>query len=298
MARNRDLFEDSTMSFGEHLEVLRVHVWRALIGMIVGVLVCLFIGDRLVEFLRQPIDDALRRNNMAEITNDVSKTDFFDFVTKWWNDELPNASDVPEEPTPDFADNELLVEVPVDYAIRMIEEVAPGTIANDPPQAEPPDSDTPASDNEEAAKPEVPTIQLLIRSDEIALWRATAERFNKPVALKVEEAFLTYIKVSVVAGFAMTSPWIFYQIWLFVAAGLFSHERKYVYRFLPMSLGLFLAGALFCYYFVMPLVLDFLIGFNAWLGITLQPRLSEYISFILMLPVICLLYTSPSPRDS
>ena len=97
---------------------------------------------------------------------------------------------------------------------------------------------------------------------------------------------MTYIKISMVAGFVLTSPWVFYQIWLFVAAGLFPSERKHVYIYLPMSLGLFLAGAIFCYFFVFPIVLDFLISFNKWLGIEIQPRLSEYISLALMLPVM------------
>jgi sec-independent protein translocase protein TatC len=56
--------------------------------------------------------------------------------------------------------------------------------------------------------------------------------------------------------------------------------------YLPMSVGLFVSGALFCFYFVFPIVLDFLIGFNHWLGVELQPRLSEYISLALMLPMM------------
>ena len=126
----------------------------------------------------------------------------------------------------------------------------------------------------------------MLKSEEIALFKKTAERFNRPVTYKVEEAFMTYIKVSIVAGLVITSPWVFYQIWLFVAAGLHPHERKYVYIYLPLSIGLFLTGAVFCFYFVFPIVLDFLIGFNKWIGVELQPRLSEYISLVLMLPVM------------
>ena len=129
-------------------------------------------------------------------------------------------------------------------------------------------------------------MPLLIKSDEIALFKKTADRFNRPVTYKVEEAFMTYIKVSMVSGFVLASPWVFFQLWLFVAAGLFPHERKHVYTYLPMSLGLFFVGALFCFYFVFPIVLDFLISFNSWIGVELQPRLSDYISFVLMLPVM------------
>lgn len=278
MPRNRDLFDDSTMSFGEHLEALRVHVWKALLGMIVGVILSLTFGNQLIGFLRKPIDKALTDANMTDVQDDVGNVDMWEFLTKWWNDELDEEEPPPEDP--EFAGNELLVEVPLSYAKQMVEKVAPGTIA------QPPEVDSADAESDNTTDAEEPNIRLLIKSDEIAMWRSAAERFNRPVTLKVEEAFMTYIKVSLVAGIAIASPWIFYQIWMFVAAGLFSHERKYVYMYLPMSLGLFLAGAAFCFYLVMPIVLEFLISFNKWLGVSLQPRLSEYISFVLMLPVL------------
>lgn len=284
MPRNRDLFDDSTMTFGEHLEVLRTHVWRALLGMMVGVIICLFIGNHIVGFLRTPIDNALRKANMPVASDDLGGMDFMGFVKQLFSDE----EEEPEEAIvvdPDaLADDELLVQIPIESLKQAIESVAPGTIKPVP------DSPSEAAIDEETTEPSeeivAQTIPLVIQAPEFELFRKTSDRFNRPVALKVEEAFMTYIKVSMVAGFAITSPWIFYQVWLFVAAGLFPHERKYVHTYLPMSLGLFIAGALFCFYMVMPIVLDFLIGFNKWIGVELQPRLSEYISFVLMLPVM------------
>ena len=73
---------------------------------------------------------------------------------------------------------------------------------------------------------------------------------------------------------------------MFVAAGLYPHEQRYVYVFLPFSLVLFLGGILFCFYLVFPFVLTFLLGFNDWLGVTPQIRLSEWISFAVMLPLL------------
>lgn len=287
MPRNRDLFDDSTMTFGEHLEALRVHVWKALVGMAFGVILCLFIGNHIVGFLRQPIDDALRRNNMPTAKDDLGGMDFAGFLKH-----MISGEEKPEEETPDMAKpamDELQVEVPLASLIAAIEAVAPGSTA--PVEVKPTDDTATETDEQEdtasESETEAPvTVPLVLKAPEFELFRTTADRFNRPVALKVEEAFLTYIKVSLVAGFAVTSPWIFYQIWLFVAAGLFPHERRYVYTYLPMSLGLFLAGGLFCFYMVMPIVLDFLISFNKWIGVELQPRLSEYISFVLMLPVM------------
>ena len=97
---------------------------------------------------------------------------------------------------------------------------------------------------------------------------------------------MMYIKVSLVAGFIVASPWIFYQMWQFVAAGLYPHERRYVHVYLPLSIGLFLAGVFFAFYLALPLVLDFLLGFNRWLGVVPQIRLSEWVSFVILLPVM------------
>ncbi|MEQ9066602.1 MAG: twin-arginine translocase subunit TatC, partial [Gimesia chilikensis] len=109
----------------------------------------------------------------------------------------------------------------------------------------------------------------------------------EPVTLAVQEAFTTiYLKVSFVAGLVLASPWVIYQIWLFVAAGLYPHERKYVYIYLPISIFLFLGGALFCFYAVFPFVLNFLLGFNKLLGVNPQIRLSEWISFAITLPLM------------
>ena len=104
-------------------------------------------------------------------------------------------------------------------------------------------------------------------------------------ALSVHEPFMIYIKASLVVGLILSSPWVFYQIWSFVAAGLYPHEKTVVYKFLPFSLGLFLAGAALAFFFVFEPVLDFLFRFNRQLNISAEPRISDWISFVLLLPV-------------
>ena len=307
MPRNRDLFDDSTMTFGEHLEVLRVHVWKALVGLVIGVIAALFFGDKIIGVLRQPIDDALRLNNEPVAQDDIGGMDFKGFLEQLFSDK--EEEEVPEVVVePELAEDELVVNVPLASLRTAIEAAVPGIVV-DVPQPDTADADTVADDGDavagegdtatgdgdgDAAADEDDVAQaadevsvpLVLRSAEIALFKRTADRFNRPVTYKVEEAFMTYIKISLVAGFVLTSPWVFYQIWLFVAAGLFPNERKHVYIYLPMSLGLFLLGAVFCYLFVFPIVLNFLISFNKWLGIEIQPRLSEYNSLALMLPVM------------
>ena len=68
---------------------------------------------------------------------------------------------------------------------------------------------------------------------------------------------------------------MFYQAWAFVGAGLYRHERHYVTKFLPISLGLFLLGVFLCFFGVLPITLSFLLEFNVWLGIEPTLRLAH-----------------------
>ena len=136
------------------------------------------------------------------------------------------------------------------------------------------------------ALPNERPVPLQLVADEFATFRTTADRMNKPITLNVQEAFMTYLKVALIGGIVLTSPWIFYQIWQFVAAGLYPNEQRYVYVFLPFSLVLFLSGITFCFLLVFPFVLSFLLGFNDWLGVTPQIRLSEWISFAVLMPLL------------
>ena len=80
MATSKDLFDDSTMSFGEHLEVLRFHLVRALLGLAVAMIFTLVVGEQLVRLIRQPIDAALRRANVVAGVQDVPDFDMWTWV--------------------------------------------------------------------------------------------------------------------------------------------------------------------------------------------------------------------------
>jgi sec-independent protein translocase protein TatC len=70
-----------------------------------------------------------------------------------------------------------------------------------------------------------------------------------------------------------------------VAAGLYVHEKKWVWTFLPISIGLFFAGVFIAFFFVFDFVLDYLLQFNAWLGLDPDPRISEWLGFVLVMPI-------------
>ena len=89
---------------------------------------------------------------------------------------------------------------------------------------------------------------------------------------EVGEGFMTFIEISVICATAIASPWILYQLWQFVAAGLYPHERKYVTRYLPLSIGLLISGMVFVYFLVLPWTLEFFITFSTGIPLTLTSQ--------------------------
>ena len=100
------------------------------------------------------------------------------------------------------------------------------------------------------------------------------------------EAFMVYFKVSLLCGVIIASPIIFYQFWAFIAAGLYPHEKKYVHNYLPFSIGLFLTGILLCQFVVLPGAVKALLGFNNFLDLDPDLRLNEWLGFALVLPLV------------
>jgi sec-independent protein translocase protein TatC len=263
MARSRDLFDDTTMTFGEHLEVLRVHVFRALLGLVIAVSITLFFGDRIFGWLRAPIETALRERGIDkdQIKFDAPKESFWSYLTGMFS----SKEEKPVEPPPEeLKRDQLKVRVEKSALLKALGQPAEQVATTEEPE----------------------TVQLIISAPEFAQLQRVIEDTSRITTLKVEEGFMAYMKVCFFAGLLLASPWVFYQLWLFIAAGLYPHERKYVHIYLPMSLGLFISGAMAGYFYAFPLMLDFLIGFNEWLGIGLEPRLSEYISLAMLMPLM------------
>ena len=77
-----------------------------------------------------------------------------------------------------------------------------------------------------------------------------------------QEVFMMDLKVAFIAGFILTAPYALAQIWGFIAAGLYAHERKWVRRFVPVSIALFFIGALFMLFVVAPVMLNFFINYG------------------------------------
>jgi len=106
------------------------------------------------------------------------------------------------------------------------------------------------------------------------------------IAIAPADPFIVYMKIATIAGLIIASPWIFYQLWMFVSAGLYPHERRYVHIAIPFSTTLFATGALFFLFVVAPISLRFFVGFGKFIGVNAKWTLEKYISFVTMLMLV------------
>ena len=100
------------------------------------------------------------------------------------------------------------------------------------------------------------------------------------IATNVISPFVVPLKITLMAAFLLALPVVLYQVWAFVAPGLYTHEKKLVLPLVVSSTLLFLIGVAFCYYFVFGQVFKFIQGF-APKSITAAPDIEAYLSFVL-----------------
>jgi len=256
MPSDKDLFSEEesmvAMSFGDHIEELRTRLILALFGLMVGVIVTfippLNLGKRVITQMEGPASVALSKfyAERSRLRAEAAK------------------KEAALTPTMEAV-------IAADKFLAALKSVAPKLELPDP----------------DSLKEQ--TITLPLRIDEssmITTVTQSAEKRDAIITLGPLEAMTIYFMACVVTGLVIASPWVFYQGWAFVAAGLYRHERHYVKKFLPMSLGLFLTGVLLCFFGVLPVTLSFLLEFNVWLGIEPSLRLTEWMSFATLLPLV------------
>ena len=105
--------------------------------------------------------------------------------------------------------------------------------------------------------------------------------------LSPTEGFTSYMQIAGVCGIVLSSPWIFYHLWMFISAGLYPREKRYVYMAVPFSVSLFIAGAMLFFFLIAPLTLKFFVFFNKdFLGVESNFTFPNYISFMAMMMLI------------
>lgn len=258
---NDDLFAGTTMTFGEHLEELRACLFKALIGLVIGVLAGMLIANHVVRWIQAPLSQAIER---YYVETSVKRL------------EAEYGTQLPLEVL------RFMVLYRVTFEETFIERPEIERVTRSFRDTDEGKEKRVASSDDLTAMAEK---QLPVPSPEMVKVRTWKPMRIGIRSLNAQEVFMIWMKASFVTGLVMSSPWVFYQIWLFVAAGLYPHEKNYIYVYLPFSIGLFLAGASTAFFFVFEPVLDFLFSFNQAMNIDPEPRISEWIGFVLFLPI-------------
>ena len=103
------------------------------------------------------------------------------------------------------------------------------------------------------------------------------------------EAFFLYIKVAALAGLVLATPVVLAQLWLFVAPGLYAHEKRFAIPFVILATGFFVGGALFSHYILFPVAWRFFAGFASdYMEFMprIQPAFSLYVKLLLACGVV------------
>jgi sec-independent protein translocase protein TatC len=242
---DEDLFAHTRMSFGDHIEELRMRMIRAILGFVVALVIGLFLGQPMLAFIQKPVQDQLNVILDERLKREKAKLD----------QQVADEKQAAEAAGQDYmAGPEMSVQI-----------------------------------FDESKQAWVSSLMRLNVNQLTILQQKYQRLFNSRtslVTLTVMEAFMTYFLVSIYCGIVLSSPWLFYQFWMFISAGLYPHEKKYVYMYMPLSLGLFLGGVALCEFVVLPLGVRYLLSFNEWLSVEPELRLSDWLNFAIMVPLI------------
>ncbi len=263
---NEDLFESTKMTFGEHLDELRLALVKAILAFVIGFLIALIFAGQLVDYVQTPLKAALKdyygrlaeREYRKDLVQENDHGNGAPVDVDGAAERLHEQQLVPEEL---YVDRQEILDI--------LKQIAPQSTDKAAPPANAPDTRMQPGD--------LVKLRLYHRLEDDPRVRI--------IGLDVKEPFVVYMKAAVMLGAILASPFVFYFIWQFVAAGLYPHEQRYVQIFLPFSLGLFLAGAALAFFGVFKFVLRFFFAFSGFMGIDLQPRITDWLSFVLILPV-------------
>jgi len=282
------MFADTRMTFGEHLEDLRRHLWRAIWSFVIAVFLSFFIAHYVLRIIQAPVEAALLEYHWRYYQNNPGR-------------EMPILEQIHEDVRkhPEAAYLKPFVE-PVELEARLSREELRRALVEMFPQLFKGQQTSAAGDDAQQGSPTpnagdategaaIP-VQITVRPiDFLDKFRVSLGIISKRVTLismNPMEVFMVWFKVAIITGLVLASPWIFYHIWSFIAAGLYPHEKRLVYNSLFPSVGLFLTGVVVCQIFVIPGALKALLEFNLWLNIEPDFRLSEWLSFAILMPVI------------
>lgn len=254
MPASDDLFTDTTMTFGEHLEELRQHLWRAIWGIGIAALLMCWKADLVVKLITEPVER--QQQDWYRRTTDRRAKAYQAAIDQLPLDERPR------------------VKVEARLSPTELAEIARAL----------------GTDERKAANSKPVSLDFtvpvgdLIR--EISVPLAVVNRLGSLRTLSAQESVVIYFEAVLGAAIVLSSPWVFYQVYSFIAVGLYAHERRVVNLTLPFAVGLFLLGVAMCYFVVFPSMLSFFLWTNEWMDLEPETRLSEWVGFAVILMLI------------
>jgi sec-independent protein translocase protein TatC len=250
--------EQTKMSFGEHLEELRRALFKSLIALFVGFAIGLAVGMPLVDYIQEPLTRALIE---YKFNRAVAKQ------LAWLQEQKAAGKTVPADLQQAAEEAVRRGGTPHEYLISRADLAVALSEAS----------------GEAVAPATTGDADEMIR---LRLYEPLADQDRlTAIATDSFEPLVAYLKAAFAAGLALSSPFIFYFVWEFVAAGLYKSERQYVHIYLPFSLGLFIVGAALAYYFALDYMLSFLFWFHEKMGIEPYPKLSDWITTVVLMPL-------------
>ncbi|MCL2005970.1 MAG: twin-arginine translocase subunit TatC [Planctomycetaceae bacterium] len=278
--KDDDLFSETSMSFGEHLEELRLCFIRSLISIAVGTLLGFLVAASVVEYIQIPVKRSLDAYNEQQTTRKIEaeadallEEGYSSEIRKYMREHgliLDERWIIPGELERIQNRQRILADPSAQADLDRVDNLLLRKIERQQRRAE-------VGIIYETAQLDQPPMRffLFVKTEEL----------SKMKALGAYEMFRIYLLASLIVGLVIASPAVIYHIWTFIAAGLYPHEKKYVYQFIPVSIFLFIGGAYFAFFFVFQFVLDFLFFFNAWMNVEPDLRISEWINFALLFPL-------------
>ncbi len=271
-----DMFNDTRMSIGDHIEELRVHLFRAIKGFVIGMVVSVALfGQYVMRIIVQPVENQLAAFEERKVEKDIKEARETKRVV------LPTIRTTIEINKAEFLaelglapKNPQILQPMIHGFEKLFDDLDAMPVLDEADRKQ---------SNQIRLIAKIPDPQSLSEQMTRAMVKIRRPRLS---TMHITEAFVVWLKVAMMTGLVLSSPWVFYQIWMFVAAGLYPSEKKLVHVYLPFSLFLFLAGVLTCQFFVMPRAIAAMLWFNEWLGMSADLRLNEWLGFALLMPIV------------
>jgi sec-independent protein translocase protein TatC len=252
------------MSFLEHLDELRKRLIRSIAFVFIAAFLCWFVSDRIYNFLARPVQKALaqaqqkRRVTITGINGQVSTVSLASLKP---NDKIrfvfPDATTLGPASIPAGAS-----------VMARVDQDSQGNVGVY--------TDEPLAVGNEVVPKDVRLLDTLNKR-----YDALPDINSLLVVDTAGGAFALYVKVSLYAALGLSVPFLLWQIWAFVAPGLYPHERKYVTPFISLSSIFFVLGAATAYYLIFPPAAKYLLGLGQDFRLLLKA--DDYFDFIILL---------------